>query len=196
MRGLVMDFPSDPKVRDLNDEYLYGPAFLVSPVHVYKARSRPVYLPAGTGWYDFYSGRAYSGGQTIEADAPLAKMPLFVKAGSIVPTGPDIQWVGEKPDAPVTLFVYTGADGSFELYEDDGLSNAYQRGAVSRIPLRWNEKAGVLTIGERDGAFEGMRAKRTFNIRWISGPRPDAADFNAKPDATVAYNGAAVTVRK
>jgi alpha-D-xyloside xylohydrolase len=196
MRGLVMDFPNDPKVWDINDQYMFGPAFLVSPVHAYKARSRPVYLPAGTGWYDFYTGQAYAGGREIEAQAPLNRMPLFVKAGSIVPTGPDVQWVGQKPDAPVMLFVYTGANGSFELYEDDGLSNSYARGAFSQIPIRWDERTRTLSLGARRGSFQGMRANRTFNIRWISGPRPDAADFSARPDQSVAYDGRPVSVRR
>ncbi|MDE2447785.1 MAG: DUF4968 domain-containing protein, partial [Gammaproteobacteria bacterium] len=115
MRGLEMDFASDPKVRDIADEYMFGPAFLVSPVYEYQARTREVYLPAGTLWYDFYSNRTFQGGQRIAAAAPLARMPLFVRAGSIVPVGPAIQYTGEKPDAPLTLLVYTGANGHFTL---------------------------------------------------------------------------------
>ncbi|MDE2184558.1 MAG: DUF5110 domain-containing protein [Alphaproteobacteria bacterium] len=196
MRGLVMDFPGDAKVRDINDEYLFGPSFLVAPVTEYKARSRPVYLPAGTRWYDFFTGRLYDGGQTITAAAPLEDMPLFVRQGSIIPAGPRVQYTGEKPEAPITLFVYTGADGRFSLYEDDGTSNGYVKGEFARIPIRYDDASGTLTIGARTGSFPGMVARRAFRVRWISGPSKKASDFEAKPDAVVKYTGQAVEVRR
>ncbi len=117
----------------------------------YKARARKIYLPAGTRWYDFYSGRSLAGGQMITAAAPYERMPLFVRAGSIVPTGPAIQFTGNDSHSPVTLNIYTGADGSFSLYEDDGVSRQYLHGQYSRIPLRWDERAKTLTIGAREG---------------------------------------------
>jgi alpha-D-xyloside xylohydrolase len=195
MRGLAMDFPGDPKARNIKDQYLFGPALLVSPVHEYQARSRKVYLPAATRWYDFYSGTAHDGGQEIVAEAPLARMPLFVKAGSIVPVGPAIQYTAEKPDAPITLYVYQGADGSFDLYEDDGLTYGYEKGAFARIPVRYDDAAGTLTIGARAGDFPGMVATRTFNVRWISPGEANAADFDAKPDEALVYSGQPVTFR-
>ncbi|MDI1363696.1 MAG: glycoside hydrolase family 31 protein, partial [bacterium] len=194
MRGLVMDFPNDLKARDVNDEYLYGSAFLVAPVTAFKARSRQVYLPAGATWYDFESGKAHAGGQTIKADAPLSRMPLFVKAGAIVPTTVVQQYVGEKPDAPITLVVYTGRDGTFELYEDDGLSNGYTRGAYSRIPISYDQASGRVTIGARSGAFAGMVDKRVFKVRFIGdGAKP--TDFDTV-DATVDYAGQPVVVTR
>jgi alpha-D-xyloside xylohydrolase len=194
MRGLVMDFPADPAARKVNDEYLFGRSFLVAPVTQFKARTRSVYLPTGATWYDFESGKAYVGGGNIEAPAPLARMPLFVKAGAIVPMGPVQQYVGEKPDAPITLVVFTGRDGRFELYEDDGLSNGYQRGAYSRIPIAWNDATGRLTIGARSGSFKGMVERRTFRVRFIrDGVRP--TDFDVA-DATVDYAGQLVTVAR
>jgi alpha-D-xyloside xylohydrolase len=196
MRGLVMDFPGDRNVWNINDEYMFGPSFLVAPVTEYKARTRSVYLPAGTRWYDFFTGKVFDGGQEITAAAPLAHMPIFVKAGSIVPTGPKIQYTGEKPKAPLTLFVYTGKDGRFELYEDDGISNGYRNGQWTRIPITYNDAAGTLTIGDRSGAYPGMPKDRVFNIRWISGPSPKTSDFNAKPDAVVHYSGTAVETRR
>lgn len=196
MRGLVMDFPGDSKVRNIDDEYMFGPSFLVAPVTAYKARSREVYLPAGVRWYDFHTGKAYDGGQTITAAAPLDRMPLFVEEGSIVPTGPAIQHTGEKPGAPITLTVYAGKDGRFELYEDDGNSNAYQKGAWSRIPIAYSEATGTLTIGDRSGSFPGMVENRVFNIRWVSGPSRDAANFEAKPDQTVRYQGKTVELTR
>ena len=189
MRGLVMDFPSDRKAWNVDDQYMFGPAFLVAPVTEFKARSRDVYLPAGADWYDFYSGRAHRGGQTIKAAAPYERMPLFVRAGSIVPMGPVIQHVGEGRGAPLTLTVYTGADGSFDLYEDDGVSRQYLNGAFSRIPIRYDEAAKTLTIGARQGRFAGMPGVRTFNIRWVGKGAPRALNFDVRADASVVYDG-------
>jgi alpha-D-xyloside xylohydrolase len=194
MRGLVMDFPDDLRARNIDDEYLYGPAFLVAPVTRFKARSREVYLPAGASWYDFETGQRHAGGQTIKAQAPLSRMPLFVKAGSIVPTTEVQQFIGEKPDAPITLLVYTGEDGQFELYEDDGLSTAYQRGAYSRIPVSYDDATGRLTIGPRSGRYDGMVDRRTFKVRFV-GPGVKSADFDAA-DATIEYAGAPVVVSR
>ncbi len=196
MRGLVMDFPDDVKVRDIADEYMFGPAFLVAPVTEYKATSRDVYLPAGTRWYDFHTGKVFDGGQTITAEAKLDSLPLFVREGAIVPTGPRLQYTGEKPATPILLTVYTGKDGHFDIYEDDGKSNAYQNGAFSRIPVSWSEANGTLTIGDRAGSFPGMLETRQFRIRWISGPTKTAASFEARPEATVTYSGKAVEVHK
>jgi alpha-D-xyloside xylohydrolase len=189
MRGLVMDFPADRKAWNVDDEYMFGPALLVAPVTEFKARSRDVYLPAGTDWFDFYSGGAHRGGRTIKAAAPYERMPLFVRAGSIVPMGPVVQNTGEGRRAPLTLTVYAGADGSFDLYEDDGVSRQYVNGAFSRIAIRYDERAGTLTIGDRTGSFVGMPGTRTFNIRWVRKGQARALNFEAKPDATVVYDG-------
>jgi alpha-D-xyloside xylohydrolase len=195
MRALVMDFASDRKTWGIDDEYMFGPAFLVAPVTEYKARSRKVYLPAGT-WYDFYTGRSTQGGQTITAAAPYERMPLFVRAGSIIPTGPAIQHTGNNSQSPVTLNVYTGADGSFSLYEDDGTSRQYLHGRYSRIPLKWNERSKTLTIGAREGnGYAGMAGKRVVNIRWMKPGTTRALSFDARADATVTYTGAPLTVR-
>ncbi|HEY7888941.1 MAG TPA: TIM-barrel domain-containing protein [Steroidobacteraceae bacterium] len=194
MRALEMDFASDPKVRDIADEYMFGPAFLVSPVYEYHARERQVYLPAGTLWYDFYSNRTFQGGQSIAAAAPLARMPLFVRAGSIVPVGPAIEYTGEKPDAPLTLLVYTGASGRFTLYEDQGTDLGYRRGQYATIPFSFDRATGTLTIGRRSGEFSGMQQKRTFQIRWLSKHARPGDDFSAPADRTVVYAGAEVAI--
>jgi len=197
VRGLVMDFPNDVKVRNIADEYMFGPSFLVAPVTEYKARSRSVYLPAGTRWYDFHTGEAYDGGQTVTVQAPLDRIPVFVKEGAIVPTtGAKLQYTDEKPDAPITLFVYAGKDGHFDIYEDDGKTLGYQHGAFARIPVRWSESTGTLTIGDRQGSFPGMVANRVINVRWISGQNKNAANFEAKPEATVRYEGKAVSLKR
>jgi alpha-D-xyloside xylohydrolase len=121
-------------------------------------------------------------------------MPLYVRAGAIVPVGPDVQYAAEKPDAPLTILVFTGADGSFDYYEDDGVTYGYERGEFARIPMRYDAAKGTLTLGARAGSYTGMPAKRTVKVRWIrDGARPPA-DLDAAPDATLEYSGAEVTV--
>ena len=191
-----MDFPDDATARDVADEYLFGPAFLVAPVTKFKAASRPVYLPAGTSWIDFETGTRHAGGQTITAAAPLARMPLFVRAGAIVPRTVVQQYVDEQPDAPLTIDVYTGADGRFSLYEDDGRTYGYERGQSSRIPLAWNDKTGELAIGAREGSYPGMPASRELRVRFIDGPRADAGAVEPKADASLRYDGKSIVVKK
>ncbi|HQT92361.1 MAG TPA: glycoside hydrolase family 31 protein, partial [Candidatus Kryptobacter bacterium] len=123
MRALVMDFESDKNVENMSDEYMFGPAFLVAPVTIYKARTKEVYLPAGSGWYDFYTGKYLKGGEKINTEAPLGEMPLFVREGSIIPTGPEIQYAEEKTNGGITLHVYAGRDGYFTFYEDENNDN-------------------------------------------------------------------------
>jgi alpha-D-xyloside xylohydrolase len=176
---------------------LFGSALLVSPVYENQARSRNVYLPAGVRWYDFYSGAVHEGGEVIAAAAPLARMPLFVKAGSIIPLGPAIEYTGQKPDAPITLYVYAGQDGSFDLYEDDGLSYGYERGAFTRIPIKYDDAHHTLSIDARAGSFPGMSVQRSFKVRWISGNvNNNVVDFDAEPDAVIKYSGQPVTINR
>jgi alpha-D-xyloside xylohydrolase len=196
MRGLVMDFPDDKKVWDINTQFMFGPAFLVNPMTSFKARSREVYLPEGTDWHNFWTGELLKGGQTITAKAPLTQMPLFVKAGSIVPTGPAIQYTDEGLNAPITLLVYTGANGSFAIYEDDGRSNNYLKEQFSRIPVSYEEVTGTLTIGERIGEFPGMAKDRKISVRWIGGLNQHAANFDAAVDVSVDYTGAAIQIKR
>jgi alpha-D-xyloside xylohydrolase len=192
MRGLVMDFAADKRAWTIDDEYMFGPAFLVAPVTEYKARNQLVYLPAGADWYEWKSGALHRGGQTVEANAPYDDMPLFVRVGSIIPTGPVRQFAADQPDAPVTLLVYPGADGQFSLYEDDGTSADYLKGAFSRIPFAWDEATRTLTIGSRQGSYAGMPPRRSIQVRWMRAGRP--LDWDAPPDATVAYDGTAQTL--
>jgi alpha-D-xyloside xylohydrolase len=200
MRPLVMDFPADAKAREITDEYMFGPAFLVSPVTVYKARSRPVYLPAGN-WYDFWTGALLgdatlnSSGCTLDAPAAYDSIPLYVRAGSIIPFGPVLQYTTEKKLDPITLFVYAGADGAFTLYEDDGLTYNYEKGMFARIPIRWDNASKTLTIGKRQGAFPEMLAERTFAIVFVSKLKPVEFSLTPKPDRTVHYNGEKVVIK-
>jgi alpha-D-xyloside xylohydrolase len=167
MRGLAMDFPEDAKACASTDEYMFGPAFLVCPVSEYRARSREVYLPGGTAWFDFWTGKRFDGGQTITAAAEYDSMPVFVRPGSVIPIGPEVQYTTEKSADPVTLRIYPGADGDFELYEDDGVTNGYERGAFSVIPIHWDDANGRLTIGKRQGSFAGMAGDRTFQMEIV-----------------------------
>jgi alpha-D-xyloside xylohydrolase len=196
MRGLIMDFPLDPNVRNIADQYMFGPSLLVSPVYQYGARNRDVYLPAEADWYDFYTAEKLVGGAHVSAPAPLARIPLYVRAGSILPIGPEIQYADEKPDAPITLYVYTGRNGAFTLYEDAGTDYGYEKGAFATIRMSYDESRGELTLGPRTGAFPGMVSRRTFNVRWISAGTHDAANFAAKPDQAVEYSGAQIVIRR
>ena len=193
MRGLPMDFPGDPKVRDLSDQWMFGPALMPCPVYEYKARSREVYFPEG-GWYDFYTGAYIAGGQTLTADAPYERIPLYVRAGSIIPFGPDMQWSDEKPADNIRLYVYAGRDADFTLYEDDGVTYGYEKGAYATIPIHWDDASRTLTIGERKGTFPGMLESRTFTVIVVDPAHPSGF----APDASgteVAYEGTEITCK-
>ena len=195
MRGLVMDFPNDPAVTNVNDQYLFGPAFLINPVYDYRERSRKVYLPAGRGWYDLYSGKFFNGGQTITANAPYERMPVFVKEGSIIPFGPALQYTYEKPADTINLFVYTGKDASFDLIEDEGVNYNYEKGLFSTIRFDYEEQTKSLTIQSRKGQFPGMLARRVFNILWITKNKAKDLDFNQRADEQIVYDGSQKTIK-
>ncbi|MCI2082914.1 MAG: DUF5110 domain-containing protein [Bacteroidales bacterium] len=187
MRPLVMDFPSDTNVTNISDQYMFGDAFMVCPVYTFKARSRKVYLPSG-GWYDFFTGKFLNGGQTINADAPYEHSPLYVRAGRIIPMGPDVEYASRQQEDPITINVYSGADASFSLYEDDGTTYGYERGEYSRIPMKWKEKDSVLEIGARKGSFDGMRKERKISVLIM---RSDKTTETFKID----YKGEPVTIK-
>ena len=187
MRALPMDWPADPQVRDLDDQWMFGPALMPCPVSEYGARSREVYFPEGD-WYDFYSGARLSGGRSLTVDAPYERMPLYVRAGSIIPFGPEMQWSDEKPAEEIRLYVYAGADAEFTLYEDDGLTFAYEDGACARIPVRWDDAARTLTVGAREGAFPGMLQQRRFVVVVVDSAHPHAYDPDAEGPVLV-YDG-------
>ncbi len=157
MRALFMDFPADPKVADIPDEYMYGPAFLVAPVTEQGATHRTVYLPAGCDWYNYWTNERLHGGQTIVADAPIERLPLFVRAGSVVPLGSEID-SAQQVQKIASVRVYPGANGSFTLFEDDGKTYAYEKGGGSVTKLTWDDAAkklsheGTSTSSELDKA--------------------------------------------
>ena len=195
MRGLAMDFGHDRQVLNIGDQYMFGPSLLINPVYEYKANSRKLYLPAGCGWYHLYTGKYEAGGRQITADAPYGQMPVYVREGSIIPTGPALQYSAEKPADAITLFVYTGRDASFTLYEDEGLNYNYEKGAFAEITFNWDDAGKTLTIGNRKGAFEGMLAKRTFNIVVVGKDKAPGMDFGLKPDKSVKYSGREIKVK-
>ena len=195
LRPLVMDFRTDPTARDIGDQFMCGPAFLVSPVTAYNARTRSVYLPnAAGGWYDFWTGTAAAGGRTVQAAAAFDAIPVHIRAGSIVPIGPELQYTGEKPADPIVLYVYSGADGAFTLYEDQGLTYDYEGGAFAEIPIRWTESTRTLSLGARQGSFSGMLASRTFQIILVSPSKAVGFSFTPTADRSVTYTGAATDI--
>ena len=153
------------------------------------AVSRAVYLPRGVGWYDFYNGKYHLGGQTLEASAPYERMPLFVRAGSVIPLGPTLQYTDEKPAKEITLLVYAGADASFELYEDEGTNYNYEQGKFSTITFTYHDDTRALHIGNRQGAFEGMLASRAFHIIYVRPEKPQGTDTQWNVTATTTYTG-------
>jgi alpha-D-xyloside xylohydrolase len=189
MRPLVMDFASDRTARELPDEYMFGPALLVAPITQYKQRARPVYLPASAQWYDYWTGRPAASGR-ISAAAPLDRIPVFVRAGSIIPYAPPMQYIGEKPSDPTTLYVYAGANGSFVLYEDQGTTFDYEKGAFTQIPIHWDDKTATLTLGKRTGSFDGMLDHRTFQVVLVSAAHPSAFSPTPVASKSAQYTGA------
>ena len=154
-----------------------------------KEKRRGVYLPAGRRWYDFWTGEQVAGGQTIAADAPIDKIPLFVPGGSIVPMGPFVQYAAEKPADPLELRIYAGADAAFTLYEDENDNYDYEKGVYSTITFRWNDAGRRLTITRREGSFPGMIEKRSFHVVVVKGDSRNGLEIAGKPDRIVQYSG-------
>ena len=194
LRPLVMDFASDRDALTIADQYLFGPALMVNPVTTAGASSRPVYLPGKSAWYDFWTGKRETAGGRVDATAPIESMPLYVPAGSILPLGPDVEYVDQRPADPLEVRVYPGANGSFTLYEDAGDSYAYEHGAYTTIPLRWNDASKTLTIGKRAGAYAGMLTKRTFRVVLVDQPLGGGLEEPAGARA-MAYSGDEVRVK-
>lgn len=201
MRALVMDFPSDRKVLNINNEYMFGKAFLVAPVtdSMYTSRAsgktdfsvsktKSVYLPANHTWYDFWTGVSYKGGITVEKETPIDMLPLYVKAGSIIPIGPFQQYTDQLTMKTLEIRIYKGEDGKFVLYEDEKDNYNYEKGVCSTITLCWNDKERKLVINSRKGSFPGMLKNRTFKLTLVSANH-GAGEEASNPDLVVNYNG-------
>lgn len=196
MRGLVMDFNGDDNVYDIKDQWMFGPALMACPVGEYQKYSRNVYLPKQKGWYDFYTGKHYAGGQTIVADAPFDKIPVFVPEGSILPVGPEMEWSDQKKAELIDLYVYAGKDGSYTLYEDEGTNYNYEKGKYAMIDFKYNDAQKTITIAACKGAFDGMLQKRRFNIVLVSDNNQQGISLAKAPKGKmVKYAGKAVTVK-
>lgn len=197
MRPLVMDFRTDVNAQNIGDQFMYGPAILVNPVTEPGATQRHLYLPQAK-WYDFWTGAATSvaahGGKFVDAPAPIDRMPLFVRAGSIIPLGPQEEYSTQKPADPIELRVYPGANGSFTLYEDEGDTYNYEKGKYAIVPIQWNDATRTLTIGERKGSFPGMLENRTFDVILVNENHGSGVGPSGTPDQVVKYSGKEVSV--
>ena len=196
MRGLVMDFNGDEKVLDIKDQWMFGSALMACPVGEYQKYSREVYLPKQKGWYDFYTGAYHAGGQTIVADAPYDKIPVFIPEGAILPIGPEMQWSDEKKPELIDLYVYAGKDGSYTLYEDEGTNYNYEKGKYAVIDFKYDDARKQVTIGARKGSFDGMLQKRRFNIILVDQKKQQGVNLVKSPKGKVVkYVGQAMTVK-
>ncbi len=193
MRALVMDFRNDVRVADLTDQFMFGPALMVNPVTDPGVDRRPVYLPAAT-WYDFWTGATEKGPRTVITASELDRLPLYVRAGSILPLGPKLEWSTQQPADPVELRIYRGADADFLLYEDENDNYNYERGLYSTITLHWSDAGQELTIGGRQGKYPGMPASRTFRVVFVAPGHGVGEEAEAQPDRVVQYQGKAISV--
>jgi alpha-D-xyloside xylohydrolase len=204
LRSLAFDFREDAAIKSIPDEYMFGPAFLVSPVteRMYSLpnsksikKTRKVYLPKSANWYDFWTGKLISGGQTIDAAAPIETLPLYIKAGSIVPMGPYLQYATEKVADPIEIRVYTGADADFVLYEDENDTYNYEQGKFATIAISWNEANKTLIIKDRKGEFPGMLKSRTFRVVFVTTTNGKGIEPAAKAKI-LNYSGQEISIRK
>src|ERR1044072_9153425 len=206
MRGLVMDFPKDKKALDLNDEYMFGKSLLVSPVtnamyvkagaeDFSATGSKETYLPAGVDWYDFWTAERFSGGNKVSRQTPLEIIPLYVKAGSVIPVGPSVQYAEEKKWDNLEIKVYPGANGQFVLYEDENDNYNYEKGVYATITFNWDDKKRTRTIGDRAGSCPGMLEKRTFHVVMAGNGKGIGENTADQPDKAVSYPGKKMAVK-
>jgi alpha-D-xyloside xylohydrolase len=206
MRALVMDFDKDKQALDINDEYLFGKSILVCPVTdaMYSkdmkedfgtVKARELYLPNGAEWFDFWTGEKLKGGQTIKKETPIDILPLYVKAGSILPFGPKVQYATEKKWDNIEIRIYEGINGEFTLYEDENDNYNYEKGIYSTISFVWNDMKKTLTIADRKGSFPGMPYERNFNIVIVGKNKGTGMDIIEKYDRVVTYMGKKVVVK-
>ena len=209
MRGLVMDFNGDREIYDIKDQWMFGPALMACPVGYYKTRNRSVYFPKQSGWYDLYTGEKVIEKETANSqkltanspvgrrlivDAPYERIPVFVREGSIIPYGPEMQYSDERPAADITLYVYAGSNGTFQLYEDEGTNYNYEKGKYATIDITYDDAAKTLTFGKRQGSFNGMLKERSFRIVYVTADKPRALDYEPQDVPVVSYKGNQVVV--
>jgi alpha-D-xyloside xylohydrolase len=194
MRALPLEYPNDVKVRNISDQFLFGPSLLINPITEAGATTRAVYLPAGSAWFDFWTGKKSEGGQTIQAEAPIDRMPIFAKAGSIVVLGPIVDSTRDKED-PTDIRIYPGQDGHFLLYDDEGDSYRYEKGSYATLSLDWNDRMHSLSLGKRQGQFPGMLKARKMRVFMVREGNGVGISSQSKPDAIVQYDGSAQVIK-
>ena len=195
MRGLVMDFNGDREIYDIKDQWMFGPALMACPVGYYKARSRSVYFPKQCGWYDLYTGEFVEGGRRLIVEAPYDRIPVYVREGSIIPFGPEIQYSDEKPAELINLYVYAGKDGSFQLYEDEGTNYNYEKGKFTTIDITYDDASRTVTFGKRNGQFPGMLKNRQFNVVLITKNAAKPLNLDNPEGKMVQYSGKALSIQ-
>jgi alpha-D-xyloside xylohydrolase len=205
MRPLFMDFDGgnaadNRSIEAVHDQYMFGPSVMVCPVYRYGARTREVKFPQGHTWYDLRTGAVAADTHGVDSvlpqtvAAPYDYIPLFVPDGSILPTGAAVQYSDERPMEELTLYIYAGSDGTFTLYDDDGVTYAYEQGACCHIPLVYDDTERTLTIGEREGSYPTMPTEITFHLRYIT-PQQPIPFGDQRPTSTVRYTGTPLTVQ-
>ena len=210
MRGLIMDFNGDKQVENIKDQWMFGPALMACPVAQYKARNRSVYFPKQSGWYDLYTGEkiidaeetshlspltSHLSSRRLVVDAPYERIPVYVREGSIIPYGPEIQYCDEKPAELINLYVYAGSNGQFQLYEDEGINYNYEKGKYATIDITYDDATKTLSFGKRNGSFNGMLKQRRFNVVLVTKDQPRALNVENPEGVMVQYNGKALSVQ-
>ena len=209
MRPLIMDFNGDREVEEIGNQWMFGPALMACPVGYYKARNRSVYFPAQTGWYNLYTGEkvieaedishlspltSHLSSRRLMVDAPYEQIPVFVREGAIIPFGPEMQWSDEKPAELINLYVYAGANGSFQLYEDEGTNYNYEKGKYATIDITYDDASKTISFSARKGQFPGMLKNRQFNVVLISKDAPQPLNLDNPAGKLVQYNGKAISI--
>jgi alpha-D-xyloside xylohydrolase len=195
MRPLVMDFAHDPAAMEVKHQFMFGPSILVSPVTEPSVKQWSLYLPAHDGgWIDFWSGEKRKGGMHIDVPADIETLPLFVKAGSIIPMGAAVQYASQPSDEPMEIRIYPGADATFTLYDDEGDNYHYEKGAYSTIELKWDEATATFTAGKREGSFSGMEKRQQFRVVLIK-PAGNTHHEKSETAVSINYNGKKKIIR-
>ena len=195
MRPLIMDFNGDKEVENIGNQWMFGPALMPCPVGYYKARNRSVYFPAQTGWYNLYTNEYIDGGQNMVVDAPYEQIPVFVREGAIIPFGPEMEWSDEKPAELIHLYIYAGANGQFQLYEDEGTNYNYEKGKYATIDITYDDASRTVSFGARKGQFAGMLKNRQFNVVLISKDNAKPLNLDNPEGQLVQYNGKPVSIK-
>ncbi len=189
MRALVMDYPDDKKTYDINTQFNFGSSLMISPVYEYTKRERSVYLPEGSSWYDFYTGKCEDGGQTIVANASLDRIPVYVPAGAIIPMGRDMEYTNQHPDDVLDLWIYKGRDGEFTYYNDEGSNLDYTKGVYTKVAIRYDDKAKKVFIGDVEGNWDKQPEAVSISIHYVTPDKASGIDTKSNYTKTVRYIG-------